>query len=264
MIPALERKAEVVKLARLLDTTPDELATLEAVEADTLRELRERVTELLFDGHMGAFRRAVHASGLLPVGLSATIAQHAFGPMLCARLAGLVPVERAISVSERLSPEFLTDVAVHMDPRRASDVISRLPGDLVCDVATRLAGRDEHVVMGRFAGHLSDATLRRVFDVLDDSDLLQIAFTLEDGLERAAELMPDSRMDSVLRCAAAEDLWVEAITLIDDLAEERRAALTRMVAGDPELRASLLAAADREGLGDDARARLAAYPPESG
>lgn len=257
MIPALASRAEVIKLARLLDTDPAEIEALEAVDAESMRELRERVTELLFDGHMGAFRRAVHASGLLPVGLSATIAEKAFGPLLCARLAGLVPTERAVAVAGHLSPDFLTDVAVHLDPRRASEVIAKLPGELIEDVARRLSARGEHVVMGRFAGHLSDEALRRTFAVMSDEDLLLTAFTLEDGLERSAALMPDDRMESILRCAAREDLWSEAVTLIDDLGDARRAALTGMVACDPELRASLLAAADRDGLGDEARARLA-------
>ena len=253
MTEALARRAEVVKLARLLGADAGELEPLEAVDAADLRELRERVTELLFDGHMGAFRKAVHASGLLPVGLSATIAERAFGPLLCARLAGLVGTERAVAVARHLSLDFLADVAVHMDPRRASDVIGGVPAERVVAVAERLAARGEHVVMGRFTGHLSDATLRRTFDALADADLLQIAFTLEEGLDRAAALMPAGRMIEVLRCAAAADLWPEAIALLDDLDERRRGDLAGMVARDEELRASLLMAADREGLGDEAR-----------
>ena len=258
MIPALQSKAEVIKLARLLDTDPGDLETLEQVDAQSLRELRDRVTELLYDGHMGAFRRAVHASGLLPVGLSATIAEKAFGPLLCARLAGLVPTDRAVAVASHLSPEFLTDVAVHLDPRRASDVIARLDPALIEDVAKRLSRRGEHVVMGRFAGHLTDDALRRTFAVMSEEDLLLTAFTLEDGLERSVELMPQERMEAILHCAAREDLWSEAVALIDDLPQERGIELTRMVAADPALRDSLLAAADRDGLGDDARERLAA------
>lgn len=258
MIEALERRAEVIKLARLLEVEPEELATLEAVEPGALRELRERVTERLFDGHMGAFRRAVHASGLLPVGMSATIAEKAFGPMLCARLAGLVGTDRAVAVAAHLSPEFLTDVAIHLDPRRASDVIAALPEFLVRDVALRLARRDELVVMGRFAGHLTDDALRAVYATLDEAHLLEIAFTLEGDLEHAAALMPDERMAGILRAAAEQDLWLEALALMDDLSPARQEELARMVVADPELRASLEAAAERAGVGDDARRRLAA------
>lgn len=258
MIEALERKAEVLKLARLLDIDPDELAALEAVDPQALRELRERVTERLFDGHIGAFRRAVHASGLLPVGMSATIAEKAFGPMLCARLAGLVDTRRAVAVAAHLSPEFLADVAVHIDPRRASEVIAALPEALVRDAAARLARRGEHVVMGRFAGHLTESALRSVFDALDEADLLRIAFTLEGDLDRAAALMPESRMAGILGAAAQDDLWLEALALMDDLSPARQDDLARMVSADEGLRASLLAAADREGVGPMARERLAA------
>jgi hypothetical protein len=253
MSAALDRRAEVVKLARLLGSDTEALAALEQVEADALRELRERVTEVLFEGHMGAFRRAVHASGLLPAGLSANIAERAFGPLLCARLAGLVGTQRAVDVAGHLTPDFLADVAVHMDPRRASEVIAGVPPELVREVASRLADRDEHVVMGRFAGHLSDDGLRMTFDVIDDDALLQIAFTLEDGLDRAAALMPDGRMEGILRCADREDLWAEAFTLLEDLEPSRRRELARIVDADPDLRASLLSAADEQGLGERAR-----------
>jgi len=256
MIPALERRAEVIKLARLLNTDADELAALEDVPPEDLRELRETITSRLFDGHVGAFRRAVHASGILPTGVSATIAEKAMGPLLCARLAGLVPTERAIGVAAHLSPDFLTEVAINMDPRRASDVIAGISAERIEEIARRLADRGEHVVMGRFAGHLSDDTLRRTFAALDDSDLLHIAFVLEEGLDRAVSLMPNERLIGVLRCAAEEDLWPEAVAMLDDLAPERRLELTRMVAGDAQLKRSLLAAADREGLGDEARRLL--------
>ena len=146
---------------------------------------------------------------------------------------------------------------IHLDPRRASEVIARLPPELIEDVAQRLSARGEHVVMGRFAGHLTDEALERTFAVMSDDDLLRTAFTLEEGLARSAALMPDDRMESILRCAAREDLWLEAVALLDDLDEERRVKVTRMVAGDRKLRGSLLAAADREGLGDEARERLA-------
>jgi hypothetical protein len=258
MIEALSRRAEIVKLARLLEVEPTELEALETVEAASVRALRERVTELLFEGHLGAFRRAVHASGMLPAGVSATIAERAFGPMLCARLAGLVGTERAVAVSGRLSPDFLAEVAVHMDPRRASEVIAGVPADLVAQITRRLAARGEHVVMGRFAGHLSDDALRRTFDELDDRALLQIAFTLEDGLDRAAALLPDERMEGMLRCAAAADLWAEGFTLLRDLDPTRWAEVARLVRGDPELRDELLDAADEQGLGAEAREMLEA------
>jgi hypothetical protein len=256
MTEALARKAEIVKLARLLEIEADQLAPLEQVDAESLRALRERTTELLFEGHMGAFRRAVHASGLLPAGVSATIAERAFGPLLCARLAGLVGTERAVAVAGHLSPDFLADVAVHMDPRRASQVIARVPAGLVGEITERLAERGEHVVMGRFAGHLTDEALRRTFDQLEDRDLLQIGFTLEEGLDRAVGLLPDRRMEGVLRCAAHADLWAEGLTLLHDLDEPRRAQVARIVQRDPELRDELLGAAAEHGLGDEAHKLL--------
>ncbi len=48
---ALQARAEVLKLARLLERDPATLEYLEPLPADDLRELRDQVTELLWTAH---------------------------------------------------------------------------------------------------------------------------------------------------------------------------------------------------------------------
>jgi hypothetical protein len=119
--------AEVLKLARMLERRPDQLSYLEQLTLGDLRELRERITEVLWNAHDGVLNRLATASKLLPSGISATISERAFGPLLSARLASLLDPERAVDVATKLSPPFLADVAIELDPRRASEVIERLP-----------------------------------------------------------------------------------------------------------------------------------------
>lgn len=265
MIEPLARKAEAAKLEQLLGAG---LPDLQAVDSATLAELRELVTARMYEAHLGAFERAVHASGILPVGLSATIAEKAFGPLLCARLSGLVDTSRAIAVAARLPTPFLADVATFMDPRRAADVIGGIPAERVQEIAELLAARGEHVVMGRFAGHLTEEALARTFEVISDEALLRIAFTLEDAssLDRAVALLPPERMEGVLAHAAEAGLWTEALTLVAHLGPQRRQAIAAILAGmDGAVLDSLAETVDREGLAEalaplaDGHPRLAAH-----
>jgi hypothetical protein len=122
-VTPLAARAEVLKLARLLDEDPDELGFLESVAVADLVALREGVTEVLFSAHAGVLTRLVAASRLLPTSVVAAIGERAFGPVLSARLAGLLDPERAVDMAGRLPVSFLADVAVEIDPRRASALL---------------------------------------------------------------------------------------------------------------------------------------------
>jgi len=169
---ALRSRAEVLKLARLLGRAPERLDYLQDVPISDLRLLREQVTDVLFGAQSTALARLAAASKVLPVGLMATIAEKAFGPLVSARIAGLLEPSRAVDVAARLPPAFLADVAIELDPRRASDVIARIPAGQIADVTRELVRRDEHVTMGRFVGHLSDEALSAAIDEMDDAVLL--------------------------------------------------------------------------------------------
>ncbi len=106
-------------------------------------------------GRIGAtLSRLAAASKLLPVGLVATLGERAFGPVLSARITGLLDPGRAVEVAQRLPVDFLADIAVDLDPRRASAVIARIPPQQIGEVTRELVRRHESVTMGRFVGHL--------------------------------------------------------------------------------------------------------------
>jgi hypothetical protein len=222
---SLQAHAEVMKLARLLQREPASLAYLEPLSVKDLRELRERLTETLFDAHSGSLRRLAAASRLLPVGLSASMGESVFGALLSARLTGLLDPGRAAEMAAKLPTPFLADVAVEMDPRRASDMISRIAADQIAQITAELMARGEYVTMGRFVGHLSDGALAAAVAAMDDRSLLGVVFVLEDKTELPAlvAVLPDSRVAGVIQAAADNDLWVEALDLLDHLLPEQRA-----------------------------------------
>ncbi|MGI9185371.1 MAG: hypothetical protein ACR2GZ_10495 [Solirubrobacteraceae bacterium] len=230
----LQRRAEILKLARILERDPDELAYLEAVSLDALQALREQTTEVLWSANGATLSRLAAASKLLPSALTATIAQRAFGPLLVARMTGLLEPSRAVEIATKLPTGFLADVAVELDPRRASSVLELIAPEQVEAVTRELVRRREHVTMGRFVGHLGDAALKAALGVMDNETLLQVGFVLEDKarLERLISLLPKARLTGIILAAAPANLWLEALDLLGHLSVPRQ---NEIVAGTLEL-----------------------------
>jgi hypothetical protein len=196
-----------MKLARLLGRDPADLAYLERLPPDDVRRVRDSVTALLYDADADSLRRMAAAGRLLPSGLIATLAERAFGPLLSARLAGLLDLDRAVDVAGRLPPPFLADVAGELDPRRASTLIARISPQLIGQITAELARRRDYVTMGRFVGHLGDDALAAALTVLDAAALVEVSFLLEgaEQLERLdGHLSPAHRDDPGLQARIAQ------------------------------------------------------------
>lgn len=272
MSRALQSRAEVAKLARLLSADEERFAALAELPADDLRTLRDQVVAVLYDGDVAALHRAVGASRLLPGAVSAAIAQKAFGPVLCARVAGLTPVDTAVDVAKRLPIPFLADVAVAMDPRRAVEVIAAIPTDRIVAVAAELGRRDEEVTMAGFVSHLDDAAIYACFGVLRDGDLLRTGFLMDDKdrLDVVVGLLPQERLDGMVAAAHDEGLWAQAIDLLEHLSPQHHQRFAAVIArqDDERLSAMIDAVSAQDlwpvlepfvrDLDDDARTRLLA------
>ena len=224
MSQATAARAEVLKLARLLGRDADSLSYLLDVDPSELRKLREQITEVLFDAHSQALGGLAAASRLLPVSLTALIAERALGPVLVALLAGMLEPSRAVDVASKLSTGFLADVAVHIDPRRAGDVIVGIPSAQIVEVARELSRRAEYVTIGRFLGRLSTEASVAALEVMDAETVLQATFVAEDDdqLDQVVVLLPEGRLGELLDVAASAGLWDELLELLGRLSEPRR------------------------------------------
>ncbi|MDT8915863.1 hypothetical protein [Amycolatopsis sp. PS_44_ISF1] len=217
---------EILKLARVLGVEPARLDYLSEVDAGDLRRFREQVTTTLFDANRVVLERMALASRLLPAPLIAKIAEKVFGPLLCARIAGLVDASRGVDVAKRLSPRFLAEVAAELDPRRATSIIARIPLDTVLGVARELTRREDWITLGRFVEHLPDPTVRRSLGLLEDAALLHTAYVLDDKsrIGHVMGLLPEGRFAGLLRTAAADEtLWEPALDVLANLDEAGRA-----------------------------------------
>jgi hypothetical protein len=231
----IDRRAETLKLARLLGCEAEELGYLAGVAAADLRLLRDQATEVLYGGQGAALGRLAAASRLLPVALVAQLAERAFGPVLSARLAGLIEPERAVELAARLPIGFLASLAIELDPRRARDVIARIPPDQIARISSELTRRREYVTMGRFVGALPDASIRAAMGAMDPPTMLEVALVLEDKqrLGDVFALIGPEATDGIIAAAVDAGLAEEALALLDQLDDGQRARLLAR----PELQA---------------------------
>ena len=231
----IERRAETLRLAQLLGCDAEELPYLADVAAPELRALRQQVTETLHGGQSAVFVKLAAASKLLPVALVAQLAERAFGPLLSARIAGLLEPERAVELAGRLPVAFLASLAVELDPRRAEGVIALIPPSQIADISAELTARREYVTMGRFVGAMPDASIRAAIGVMDPRTMLEVSLVVEEK-ERLGQLVgmiEPERFDAMIAAAADADLAEEALTLLAYLGEAERARVLAL----PELRA---------------------------
>ncbi|MES2489193.1 MAG: hypothetical protein V4607_05320 [Pseudomonadota bacterium] len=247
----LEVLAETVKLARLLGTTPEALDYLKPLDASQLRELRERLSEAEFARTRPMFQKLTQASRLLPNALVAMMGEKVFGAVLCARIAGLMPADRAIDLSLKMSDAFLADVAVELDPQSARDVIAAMPSKRVVAVALILVARGDYITMGRFVGYLSEPVIDAAMKaVTSDEALLRTAFFVEskEKLNSLIGLLPESRLRSSILLAADDHsgLWTEALALMDHANDKWKRKIGDLAADQDEaVLTSMMQAAQR-------------------
>ena len=220
--------AEVEKLARALHADPERLAALQALAPHDLRALRHAVTDHLLEADRSHFSRVADAAKALPVAFAAKLAEHALGPLLAARVAAMIELDRTLEIVKRLSTGFLADVALELDPRQAHDLLAALPAGPIAGAATELDRRCEHVAMSMFVGHLSPEALERTVNELSDDALLRVGYLLEapERLDEIFGYLPDECLSAMVALAAKENRWVELTGITDHLGpvQQRRVA----------------------------------------
>lgn len=263
---SLNGGVEILKLARLVDAEPEQLGYLQYVAPQDIRDLREQVTVVMFDADRQMLQRVASATKMIPGKLAAAIGERAFGPLLCARVTGLLEPSRAVEIAGRLPTEFLAEVAVLLDPRRASRVIAEIPAQQIGEITATLAEREEFIAMGGFVGHLPEASLRAAVDAVDDETLLLTAYVIEtkSNLGALVGLLSEQRLESVIRAAHELDLWVEAIDVLSYVSEDQRGQLGDIAAAaEDEVLDGMVRTAESEGLWADVLPVTRAMSPDS-
>ena len=235
----LVTRAEVIKLARTLDVAGVQCRPLESLGAEDLRRLRQHMSAVLFNGDRQRFRRLAEIVRIVPPAVAATIAERAFGPLITARVAGLVPVPKAVEIIKYVGVMFLADAVVELDPRTAPDLIRAAPTQTEVDVGLEVLERGDHVTVGRFVDFVTDETIRAIVDrIRDDEQLLRVAFYVEvpEQLDRLFSLLPQDRKRGIARSAVAgsTELRLASLSLLSRVSDTLRTELGDLAAEAPE------------------------------
>jgi hypothetical protein len=225
MGPDLAAQAELIKLARALNTTPAGVAFAKSLDYSDIRRLRERVSAALYDVHRVAFRRIAAITRVLPTPVNVRITLRAFSPLLAARVAGEMAPERAAELANRMPIEYLAEGCLHLDPRRAGPLIGQIQPDRVVSVARELVARGEYLTLGPLLDAAPDQVVCEVAASISDEALLRIGFYAEsnDRLTRAVAALPPRRLRGIVACALTgpADLRSAGLALIGRLADDR-------------------------------------------
>lgn len=247
-------QAELVKLSRLLGTPERELEFLASEPVESLRALRAAVARSIVDEDRVMFSKLVAATKLLPAVVVATIAERAMGPMICARVAGLLDPDQVVEVARRLSTPFLADVCLQLDPRSAAATLGRMPLPVVLAVGTELLRRGEYLTMARFVEVISDEAVAAIARKMPDAAVLRVGFFVESR-ERLGELVglfDDRRIAAIIAATASDpdELWPQALSLMEQTDAEASARLVRLglAGGDDGIAVSLLRVVNAQGL----------------
>lgn len=227
-----DARIEVTKLAHELDCDRHEVAFLEEVPRDTVRDLRAMVAEARFVRHEARFRRVAKLAAAAPAPITARIAEGALGPLLGARVAAVLEPAVARRLAARLSPDYLADLSVHLDPARSGAIVADLPRDLVVDVGQRLLARGEHLTLGRLLSVVPTEAALAVVDEASSEELFEVALLTEDpaALDQVVAQLPDERLAQVAAVAREQgrDDDLAALLAIGNAASRKRfAALDR-------------------------------------
>ncbi|MEA2221016.1 MAG: hypothetical protein QOJ35_3642, partial [Solirubrobacteraceae bacterium] len=266
MSARLDADVEILRLARRVACAPADLDYLRQVDPQEIRDLREQVTGVMFDADRQMLQRVAAACRLIPSKLAALAGERAFGPLLCARVTGLLEPARAVDIAARLPTPFLADLAVALDARRASRVIAEIPPRQIAAITRLLAEREEYVAMGGFVGHLSQDALRAAIAVVSDEALLRTAYVVESkgSLGALVATLPAKRLERIIATAAHGDLWIEALDVLGHVSERQRGQLGDIAAAQPdEVLDGMVRTAQRELLWDDVLPVTRAMSPDS-
>jgi hypothetical protein len=169
-------------LKRLLSKINPELwrfaYTLPDKEQQSLYHLLQKVIE----AEGGApFSTLAVISGILPKYLSAKIAQEMLGPRMVARMTSYIPAKRAIAIAQLLRIDFLSEVAIHLEPDRVVEIIEGSPNFMLINICRKLLEKGLFDIVGAFSDHLSKQKLKVLSEKLDDPHgLVQIAQKMQN------------------------------------------------------------------------------------
>jgi hypothetical protein len=238
-------RIEITKLAHELDAPEADLAFLTASSPAEIRELREIAQTALFARNEDRVKLLAALSRMLPVSLTAKIAEFALGPMLSARVAGVLDPREATRLAGHLDSGFLARLAPSLDPSRVAPIVRGLADPLVVEVGRMLLEQGEHLTLSRFVSVVDVSVAMGVVADATGADLLQVAIYCDEpaALDAIAQRLPDRMLADIIKAASDASLYDAAVSLLASLSQDVCTRLVGQIGAVPdEAREELIAA----------------------
>ncbi|WP_067846030.1 hypothetical protein [Nocardia lijiangensis] len=226
---------QLVKLARTLHVSVDDLGYLADVPDTELRLFRFQVADMLFDHQSVGLRRIGRAAKVIPTPILVKLVGRHRNALLAAKMSAVLDPGHAVEVARRLPPDFLADIAAQLDARRAATIIAGLPSATVVSVAEQLAARADWITLGDLMSSISNEAARATAAALDGLALTRTAFLVDEAgqLERFVGLVPAPKLADMLHATADHDLWAEFRTTLSALSPDAVQSMRAAAAGLP-------------------------------
>lgn len=218
--------AEVERLALLLRCTTREVDFLCRFSAAEIRLLRLAMAERMYADHETTYARIASASRLLPMKVTAPLAQRMLPARVSAGVVASLPPGQAADMAQRMSVDYVADVSTHLSPRLAEPVLTRLPAEMIVQVAAALSEREDYNTMAEIVGALADEQVVAVVESMHDpATLVQVALRVTDvhALHRLTLVLPEERLLLMVGWARRRTrMWPELLGLLGRLPAEQR------------------------------------------
>jgi hypothetical protein len=215
---APESRAEILRIAGLMGLAEEDLAFLGSISSDSLYEFRQQLIEVYFEEN-ASLRKLAKVANIMPSALIAKVTVDAIGPILAARVVGEVDTKVAIGVLKRVPIDFLTDTAVAADPRRVIPLFAESPREISKAIAIELIERKEYVAIGQLIAFVENDVMEHALANASDLDILYSSFLVEEKsrLADGIAMLDDDRIHSIVKTAAKESCWLEALDMMSHL-----------------------------------------------
>jgi len=228
--------AEVERVALLLRCATRDVDFLRRFSAAEIRLLRIAMADRLYADQQTTYSRIASASRLLPMRLTAPLAQRMLPARVSAAVVTSLPPGQAAEMAQRMSVEYVADVSSHLSPVLSEPVLTRLPPEMVVRVAAVLAERADYNTMAEVVGALGDEQVVAVVEAIEDpGTLVEVALRVTDtrALQRLTLVLPEERLLLMVGWARRRTrMWPELLALLGRLpAGQRRRLLSAARAG---------------------------------
>lgn len=213
-------QAEIIKLARILHVPEQQLAFMQFLEPESLRQFRFAILERLQNQQKKRFRSLAVWVSWLPRWISVFWVKHFLDPFIVAQIAVYLSTESSYRIARHLPAKTIAAIAVHLDPRLARELLGYLTTHQITDISRVLLQQRDFVTMGRFVSMLSDTVLQDVALIVEnESDLLEIAFYIEsrEQIDHLVHVLPRPRIEKALLIIGDPEqrqMWPKVLALM--------------------------------------------------